>query len=245
MSDHWDIYFCSIEDNFASILLDMGVWNEVDKSQYSLGMGIRIPIKNPGESGTPASDEAELINELEDMLTQSLGHLAVNVGRMTTNGIREIYYYFSSPFDLDTLAREIFYKQHYYDIVVFNMEENTPWEFYFEFLYPDKYQLQHMGNRSVVDSLSESGDTLEEARRVDHWLHFNSDSQRKTFENRVRTMGFNVELDRTDDGNEYVVQIYRNDFVDLHSINEVTDLLVDLSKEFDGRYDGWETMVIK
>ncbi|WP_373231379.1 DUF695 domain-containing protein [Cohnella sp.] len=244
MSDHWDIYFCNIEDKFASIVLDMDVWNEIDKSKFSFPKVVRIPIKKPGESGTPVDDEAELINELEDVLSQKIGGLAYNVGRMTINGIREVYYYFSSTYDLDKLAKEIF-NEHNYEVEVFNIDEDNPWEFYFDFLYPDKFQLQHMGNRGVVDSLSESGDPLGESRRVDHWLYFNSELDRAGFEGKIITMGFNVELDRTDDSNEYVSQIYRNDYVDLHSINEVTDLLVNVSEEYEGRYDGWETIVLK
>ncbi|MGG3840504.1 ribonuclease E inhibitor RraB [Paenibacillus thiaminolyticus] len=34
-------------------------------------------------------------------------------------------------------------------------------------------------------------------------------------------------------------------YVDFHSINEVTDILVDLAGECNGEYNGWGTTVVK
>lgn len=244
MSDHWDIYFCTVEDQFASIVLDMDVGHEMDPMEYSYPMGLRIHIKNPGESGTPVGEEADLVNELEDLLTNEVAMIGINVGRLTTNGVRELYYYFNSPYNLMDKASRIFNEQGY-TVEVIEIVEEDPWEFYYNFLYPNKYQLQHMGNCKVVDSLAESGDVLEESRRVDHWLFFNSNLDRTNFEIKAKALGFNIVVDRLDDKDEYVSQIYREDYVNLHSINEVTDILVDLSEAYNGRYDGWETMVIK
>jgi regulator of RNase E activity RraB len=244
MSDHWDTYFCLIEDKFASIVLDMDIWREIDQSEYKLPVGVRIPIKNQGESGTPVGEEAEILNALEDQLTAKIGDSGFNVGRLTTNGCREIYYYLNSPYELEKTAYDIF-KGNHYDVQVFQINENSPWEFYFDFLYPDNYQIQHMGNRKVVESLMNSGDLLEISRRVDHWLYFPSAILRARFEEKMISLGFEIVLARTDEGEEHLSQIYRNDYVDYNSINEVTDLLVNISEEFEGRYDGWETMVVK
>ena len=242
MSDHWDTYFCFIEDKFASIVLDMDIWREIDQNEYRLPMGVRIPVKNQGESGTPVGEEAEIL--FEDRLTAKIGETGFNVGRLTTNGFREIYYYFNSPYELEKTAFDIF-KGNHYDVQVFQINENSPWEFYFDFLYPDKYKIQHMGNRKVVESLMNSGDLLEVPRRVDHWIYFPSDFLRSRFEEKMISFGFEPVLARSDAGEEYLSQIFRNDYVDYNAINDVTDLLVNVSEEYEGRYDGWETMVIK
>ena len=42
-----------------------------------------------------------------------------------------------------------------------------------------------------------------------------------------------------------MVQIYRSDKPDLHSINPVTIGLLQKAKELNGNYDGWETSVEK
>ncbi|MEF3351811.1 DUF695 domain-containing protein [Paenibacillus sp. GYB006] len=243
MSDHWDIYFCEIEDKFSSIVLDMDIWKEIDKSEYPYPKVLRIPIKNPGESGIPTNDEAELINDLEERINNEIIDVGFNVGRITTDGLRDVVYYFSKQYELEKVA-EKYFLEHGYEIEVHNMEEENPWDFYFDFLYPNKYQKQHMGNRNVVEQLRESGDKLEEPRRVDHWIYFQSTEDKDRFEAKVKLLSFNISSNPSND-EEIYSQIYRHDDVDFHSINEVTDSLIDLAEECNGDYDGWESMVIK
>lgn len=242
MSNHWDMYFCSIEDKFASIVLDMDIWKEIEREEYPVLKALRIIIKNPEASGTPHNEEAEVMNDLEDLVTDEIQESGFNVGRLTTDGVRDVYYYFSRQIDLRQISNKHF-SEHGYEIEIFDINEDNAWDFYFEFLYPDKYQIQHMGNRKVIDSLSKSGDLLEEARRVDHWIYFNTTLDRDSFITKAKTLGFNDETDYTDNDRIYA-QINRVDHVDFHSVNDVTDLLVELAGEFNGEYDGWETMVI-
>jgi regulator of RNase E activity RraB len=97
-----------------------------------------------------------------------------------------------------------------------------------------------MGNRRVVDSLQESGDKLETPRKVDHWLYFNSSEMLQQFKERIKEEGFNIEDEsgQKDEDGKYSLHISRTDAVDFHSINEVTDLLVELAEQFEGEYDG-------
>ncbi|WP_018758021.1 DUF695 domain-containing protein [Paenibacillus terrigena] len=221
----------------------MDNWKEIEKSEYPHLKVLRIPIKNPGERGTPINEEADLINDLEDKINNEIIDFGFNVGRITTYGLRDVFYYFSKQYELDKVA-EKYFLEHGYEIEALNIKEKNPWDFYFDFLYPNKYQIQHMGNRNVVDRLRESGDKLEKSRRVDHWIYFQSTEDKNNFEAKVKLLGFNINSNPSNDDRIYS-QIYRHDYVDFHSINEVTDSLVDLAGECNGDYDGWETMVIK
>ncbi|MDU5142972.1 MAG: DUF695 domain-containing protein [Paenibacillus dendritiformis] len=243
MSDHWDIYFCDIQGKFSSIVLDMDIWKEIEKSEYPHPMVMRIPIKNPGKSGTPIHEEAELLNDLEDKITNEISGFGFLVGRITTDGLRDVFYYFSKPYELEKVAEKYFI-EHGYEIQVHHIEEENPWDFYFEYLYPNKYQLQHMGNRKVVDQLRESGDTFENSRRVDHWIYFQSTEDKENFDAKAILLGFNIDSDPSHD-EKMCTHIYRSDYVDFHSINQVTDILVDLAGECNGEYDGWGTTVVK
>ncbi|MHA0858095.1 DUF695 domain-containing protein [Paenibacillus sp. CMAA1364] len=243
MSDHWDIYFSKIEEHFASIVLDMDIWKEVDQSQFSFPIALRFEIKNPNESGIPIDLEAEIINALEDRIINEINGTGYNVGRVTTNGIRDLFFYFSKDYDLSSLTGPIFL-EHGYDIETFSINEEEPWGFYFNFLYPNEYEIQHMGNSNVLDSLRTSGDSLEVSRRVDHWIEFRSDIDKLDFIKKVKSLNFNIEQEHQST-DEITLQIYRVDRVDPQSINELTDMFVDLANKFNARYDGWETQVIK
>lgn len=243
MSNHWDIYFCEIEGKFASIVLDMDIWKEIEKSEYPHPMVLRIRIKNPGTSGTPINEEAELINDLEDKINDGIIGFGFHVGRATSDGIRDVFYYFSKPYELEKAAEKVF-SEHGYEIEVLHIEEENPWDLYFDYLYPDKYQIQHMGNRKVVEQLQESGDTLENERTVEHWIYFQSIEDKENFDAKVKLEGFDVESAPSNEEKIYS-QISRSDYVDYHSINEVTDVLVDIAGECNGEYDGWGTTVVK
>jgi len=243
MSDHWDIYFTTIEDQFASVVLDMDIWKEVDQCKFPFPIALRIEIQNPSESGVPVDQEAELINELEDMIINEIEGIGYNVGRVTTNGIRDLFFYFNNSFDLNSLAKPLF-KEYGYNIGTFNLDEEEPWGFYFGFLYPNKYEIQHMGNRSVLDNLRESGDSLEDPRRVEHWIEFDDITDKIEFIKKVKSLNFKIE-DEQEATDEIILQIYRTDRVDPQSINDITDMFVELVEEFNARYDGWETQVIK
>ncbi|OWR29826.1 hypothetical protein CDO73_12105 [Saccharibacillus sp. O23] len=243
MSNHWDIYFSTIEEHFASIVLDMGIWKEVDQRQFSFPMALRFKIKNPNKSGIPIDREAEIINDLEDRIINEINGTGYHVGRVTTNGIRDLFFYFSQDYDLSSLAGPIFL-EHGYDIETFSINEEEPWGFYFNFLYPNEYEIQHMGNRKVLESLRTSGDSLEESRRVDHWIEFRSDMDKLGFIKKVESLDFKIEQEHQST-DAITLRIYRADRVDPQSINDLTDLLVDLVNEFNARYEGWETQVIK
>ncbi|WP_081092249.1 ribonuclease E inhibitor RraB [Peribacillus simplex] len=113
-------------------------------------------------------------------------------------------------------------------------------------LYPDIYQCNHMGNFAVFENLMKSGDELEPPREVKHWLYFKNMKMLKQFVQAIKKHDFSLadeSVDVEEDG-RYLLSISRIDSVNIASINEVTDMLVELSETYDGDYDGWETVVI-
>ncbi|QGQ95822.1 DUF695 domain-containing protein [Paenibacillus psychroresistens] len=264
MSDHWDIYFCYYEDKFASVVLDMDIWREIDKNNYSHPLFLRTIVKSPAENGLPINDEAELLNDIEDLIIAEIKDLGYNIGRITCDGNRDVFFYFKEP-SLElllTLAKK-HYSQHDYEFKVTTVKEDSPWEFYFEYIYPNKYQVQHIGNRKVVDSLRESGDPLEKPRRIDHWININNLKDKKSIIKKLINLGFIIEpkdkpsllkkvtnlglkmVSKNKNNDEKYLQFYRTDLSDFHSINDITDLLVNLLEDYDAELDGWETLALK
>ncbi|GAB0170072.1 DUF695 domain-containing protein [Lysinibacillus sp. CTST325] len=248
MSKHWDIYFGYIDEKIASVVLDMDVWQEIDTEEYNHAIAVKLKIKEPNEDGFPIGHEAEKINEIEVSLKEFVGlKNIINVGRITTDGTRDIIFYSDQEKHKDLIeAADRFIKSTGYEFEVFSIEEDENWEFYFNFLYPNQYQQQHMGNRSVIAQLEKSGDELEVARKVDHWLYFESTKMLGDFVKAIKKEGFFVEEESTEmnEKGKYSLSIYRIDSVDFTSINEVTDLLVEVSEKYEGEYDGWATFVV-
>ncbi|OLS40047.1 DUF695 domain-containing protein [Bacillus sp. MRMR6] len=246
MSENWDVYFGYIDDKVASVVIDMDIFNEINTEEYQYAHCLRLNVKNPNEDGFPIDAEADQLGEIEESVIDFLApRNFINVGRVTTDGVRDIIFY-SSQDESDSIAvaAQRFIQPTGYEASIFQIEEDENWEFYFEYLYPNQYQLQHIGNRQVVGHLESSGDTLEVPRKVEHWLYFENTKMMKRFAKAVKKEGFILENETHEEG-KYILTISRVDLVDFHSISEVTDLLVKISEQYEGEYDGWETMVIK
>lgn len=248
MSEYWDTYIDLIDGKPASIILDMEVSQELDNEHYKYAYAARLALKKPNEDGLHAGAEADRLAIIEEAFVEAaeLSHY-VNVGKITTDGYRDLFFY-SLQGEAETLAliANKFYLLADYDIDVFKLEETQSWDFYFELLYPDSYQFQHMGNHDVLETLEQSGDNLEAPRRVEHFILFQDEKMMKRFAKTIQQEGFTVEegsFEKDDEGNS-VVRISRVDFITYAAIDELTDLLLEISSRFQGEYDGWETAAI-
>lgn len=249
MSEYWDTYFGFIDEKPAAIVLDMEVSQEIDTELYKHAFAVRFALKAPNEVGFHVGSESEELNEIEHDFKESAElKNYINVGRITTDGIRDIIFY-STLGDDDVLVLEAngYYQSLGYEVEVFKIEEETNWEFYFECLYPNPYQFQHMGNHSVLEALEESGDKLEVPRKVEHIVLFQDEKMMKSFAKAVKKEGFTIEegLIEPDEEGNYVMCISRIDSVDYEAIDDLTDLLLEIAEKFEGEYDGWETIVIE
>src|SRR5262249_47692288 len=128
----------------------------------------------------------------------------------------------------------------------YGTKDEPGWEQYLTCLYPAPDEYQRIKNRHVVEALMENGDTLEDPRPVSHWAYFRSREDRTAFTERAVGAGFAAVGESEADGKRpFGVTVERTDAVDWQSINDVTDGLFHLAREFDGTYDGWETPLVK
>src|SRR5580692_10020771 len=95
MSEEWNFYFCKVNDELASIALDLGLRKQVpDLSKPEL-LWIWVYFKSPRPDGLSSSSEFDTLVAIERQLTESLAQNshALLCGRITTDGRREFYYY--------------------------------------------------------------------------------------------------------------------------------------------------------
>jgi regulator of RNase E activity RraB len=99
----------------------------------------------------------------------------------------------------------------------------------------------------VLENLKNAGDDLSKSRLVDHWFYFKNIFDRDLFLENIKETTFKVVKMEviSSEALPYQVQLAREDFVDMSSISKVTKALRHLAKKYNGKYDGWETFVIK
>jgi uncharacterized protein (TIGR01619 family) len=245
----WEFYFSTVDDKLGSIAVDLGFHNVAPMQDKQNVAWVSIKLKSPREDGLTTADESVLLGQIEDKVVEKVSSAlnAVYVGRLTSDGHRDFYFYISDTSLFGKLVKEAMtgYDQYQYE---FGAKPDMGWEGYLGFLYPNPQQFQTILNRRVVDQLEKGGDKLTKAREVSHWIYFKTEADRNSFLQKVRKDGFSLlssSYDQKLTAFPYKLVITRVDKVDWQSVNEYVIPLWRLASESNGDYDGWETEIIK
>jgi hypothetical protein len=250
MPEHWDFYLTRLGDHPASVFGNFGLAAEIPRPARPWLLRVQVEMKSPDEHGLSSRDEAEALYEMEDALVPAVTSQcdAELVGRITIQGRREFYFYAANPDPLDLAAGGALAPLGYaYDA---DAKDDADWGFYANVIYPSEWDWQVMGNRSVLQSLEQSGDDLTQPRRIHHYVHFPTEAARTAFAAAARPLGFGTRAiprrdDKPDDPRPFPLHVHRIDPVDQPALDDVVYELFSLAKPHDGEYAGWETQVVK
>ncbi|NOQ73604.1 MAG: DUF695 domain-containing protein [Crocinitomix sp.] len=247
--DHWDFYFLNVDDVISSIYLNLSLAEKSKNSSYGTLFWFSLKMNNPREDGLSSQEEFDFLQKFEDNLISFVSNNidGTYVGRLTTNGRRDFYFYVSDGAILESsipLFMEGFSNYAYESRSIMDSE----WEQYYNFLYPSPRDLQKIMNRGVVGQLERNGDNLTKARNVFHWIYFRNEISMNEFIKQAIDWEYKIEnsvFDKALGEHPYVLSISRIDFVDYSRIDEHTLPLWELAHENNAKYDGWETSVEK
>jgi regulator of RNase E activity RraB len=250
MSDAWDFYFANVNDVIASLFVDLGIRNSVPDPDRPWLLWTWVYFRQPRDDGLSSSEETPILNEIEDALTKEVKEKmeAELVGRITTAGRREFYFYAPSANGFEQTATTALknFPDYKFDT---GSKDDADWSQYLNVLYPSPEEHQRIKNLHVIEALEKHGDTLKKARPVSHWAYFKSQQDRNRFIAKAVSAGFKVtdqsESDDAEAENPFGATLERVDRIDWDSINEATLELFRLAQDLNGDYDGWETSVEK
>lgn len=248
-SEEWEFYFSNVNYKLASLYVDLGLHKIAPVKDKPNVVWVSIKMNNPREDGLSSNEESNELYKIEDALVDKLKDKfkSIYVGRVTTTGNRDLYFYFGDTTLYDKVISDVminFPKYHF----EFGSKEDKTWSGYLDFLYPNPRKFQSIQNRRVVDQLEKGGDKLTKAREVDHWLYFKTEKDRETFISKIKTEGFSIvdkDFDKSLGALPFRLHIKRVDKVDLESVDIYVIHLWELATECNGDYDGWETSVEK
>jgi hypothetical protein len=91
MSDNWGSYFANVNDELASLYVDIGVEGVPDSERPWL-LWTWVHVREPREDGLSSSAETPVLYRIEDALIEAVkkGTGADLVGRITTAGMSSI-----------------------------------------------------------------------------------------------------------------------------------------------------------
>lgn len=247
--EEWDFYFSNVDDKLSSLFVDLGLHKVAPIKDKPNVVWISIKMENPRKDGLSSSEESNLLAEIEDNLVDKIHSKfkSVYVGRLTSDGHRDLYFYFGDTTLYDKAISDVMvaYPKYHFD---HGSKTDKDWGGYFDFLYPSPQQFQSIQNRRVIDQLEKGGDKLTKPREVDHWIFFKSDNERANFLTKIKTEGFTIvdkDYDKKLGALPYRLHIKRVDKVDWNSVDDYVIHLWKIATECNGDYDGWETSVEK
>ncbi len=244
----WDFYFTNIDDEPASIGLNLALHDTAPLTDKSYCFWIILDFQKSDSLGFPMEQENEVLNKIEDELEIFLEKKSQTVyaGRTTSVGKRQFYYYAKSIDSIDVFIEEFFktYPQYKYKL---GQRYDEKWEVYFGFLYPSPLDLQLIYNHRIVEALAENGDKPELSHHIDHWLNFEKKRDLNDFIKALAGKNFTVEkdsIDKTQKIHPYFLQVSEDNKTDLETIDNSVIQLFELAAKFKGIYGGWETFVV-
>ncbi|MBN2412499.1 DUF695 domain-containing protein [candidate division KSB1 bacterium] len=251
MSDisKWDFYQFEAEGKPVSVMLDMALINLAPLPDRPILVWFRLKLQQTGEDGLAVREEVERLYELETDIEQELTgpFAAVFAGKITTGGFRDLYFYAEHEYGVTEVLEKL--KSSYPEYQLSGgVKKDTDWAVYREIIYPSRPELYTIMNRRILNQLKKHGDKHTKPRKVDHWIGFETEADRKNFIAKVIEKGFIIESKETmpdNKPNPLKVRISRIDNVNEVYINRLVLNLMELAEENNGEYDGWETMVMK
>lgn len=102
---NWNFYQAHINNEIASVFLDLDAKSENINNKFNTLFWLFIKLKIEREDGLSHDDEFETLNSYENDLIENIDiSKSSYVGRITTNGMRQFYFYKD---DLDLLEKNI------------------------------------------------------------------------------------------------------------------------------------------
>lgn len=245
--EQWDFYFGNVDDKPGSFYLDMGLCKIAPVKNMPHFIYVSLKMNDPREDGLTSNREYDALIQIEEVLVDALkeNHDIIYVGRLTSDGTRDFYFYSSETSFVEKTISDalVRFPRYQYD---YELKDDKEWSYYFDFLYPDAMQFQSIINRHVINNLEKSGDKLTQPREVNHWIYFKSARERIRYIEKVKEKGFKIENISVRDHErdfKYSLTISRVDHVGYDDVDDYVLYLWELANELGGKYDGWETSV--
>jgi len=248
----FDVYLTQLEGDIPlAVVLDMAVADHGPLPTHPLRLMVRVPLLHPRPDGLRDASEQESMGIVEDSLVETLTTRldGLFVGRFMAEGVVTFGFYLpeSSRHAADQLADLLPPLGDY--TAEGALADDPEWEFYFDFLFPDRFSHQVMMNRQVLANLVEAGDHLELPREIDFFAYFSS---RALADEAAVTLGkAGYTADGPDSSDErpaeqrWSLQFHRIDRLADGRADELCHEILTLLAPHEGVFDGWGSPLAK
>jgi hypothetical protein len=232
--DEWDFYPCRVDEEPASILINLRFLYEDPREENDHVHHAFLVMLDRGPHGIGTPEEMERLAPIEDAIFDRADKAGAQpVGRLRTQGVWQLSAYGPEDLPWASWVEEIAGA----DAKVQTMADSE-FEYLNEFLLPEPERYQWIQNRRVCDQLKKQGDEASLPRPVDHFIRYENEAPAGLVD-AVKALGFEV----TDTGEG--LECVKVHDVRLETVHELVMDLAHVAEEHDADYDGWGSPVTK
>lgn len=160
-------------------------------------------------------------------------------GMRVVDGWSELYFYTNTSKGFDTLIANALKGSRYaYES---NIVRDAKWNVYEVQLTPTELELCHITSAKIIAELEEEGDNLDLVREVEHYISFDTATQKERFIDNAVACGFEYKDDISTEEYEHGVALLKAHAVTLQIVASIVSELFAIIKKDHGFYEGWST----
>ena len=222
----------------VKIEVDLSVLEQKDNMPWLLS----VFVKHNGFDKDSESYEEFLETKESLIIALAYDEMALYVGSREIGEWSELYFYASSSKELNSMVSAILSPTAYsYES---NVVKDGKWDFYLLHLFPSELEHHHITSIKIIDQLQEEGDCLEIARDVEHYVSFETPTQKERFLNTLNIEGFSYKDDIESDEINHGIALVKKHSITYEEMKRVVEeLFLQIEKER-GFYEGWSTVLV-
>ena len=150
MQRDWQSYICKMNGELASVYVDLNLSSTAPSVIKPKLAWLWIRLNSPRDDGLSSDDEFESLCDFEDDLEDALVpyESCEYVGRITTKGRREFYFYVSGEFDLENATNDVLAAHPEYSFQLGEKLDDA-WNHYFSTLFPASNGMEQIERRKT------------------------------------------------------------------------------------------------
>jgi regulator of RNase E activity RraB len=228
--------FSRIEDGEV-VNIEAEVDLEDEKELYPWLFSVFVKFGNLDEE----SENFENFLETKESLIIALEYqnMAKYIGSRVKDEWNEFYFYARSAKNLEVIVTKMLRDSGYkYESSVV---KDAKWDFYHKYIYPTELELYNIESDKIIFLLEEEGDVLEIPRDVEHYVSFETATQKERFVQSALTCGFEFKDDISSEEFEHGVALVKVHSVKNEEVRKIVEELYAIIKKEHGYYEGWST----
>ena len=240
----WNEYEATWEELPGRMLVHMDLEQNAPFSELPYLIEYTQAIFECPDSNYPTLEEERAVDEvsmgIQEALTKEF--LVEHAGRFFYQCNAKDYFYVN-----DTLGVSKILQSGFRIKSTFKVLYDPEWNVFLNFIYPDKYLIQTMNNRVVIEELQNAPDfDLNAKHELKHHAAFSDEFDRKKFRTFLLELNFKIIDEYRVKGEhlQYRISFTRKDQLDLTRLSNITLRLDQRAKALLGRYDGWEITLL-